>query len=180
MKYRLSSFVETGCYKGDGIAAALEAGLRTVRSCDISTEHGRHCRERFEGDGRVRIVEGESEAALAVILREELGPALFWLDAHYPALYGREELENEQTRYPVPRELAIIHRTRRGAAKDVILVDDLRVLEAADNPRWRSAENPEYFVVRGHTLASLTEAFRKSHEWRVDGDQEGILVITPR
>ena len=79
-QYGLSTFVETGCYLGDGIATALAWGFERVFSCDLHPDHVGHCRRRFAveiQDGRVAIFEGDSVAVLEEkILPAMAGPAL--------------------------------------------------------------------------------------------------------
>jgi len=180
LQFELEAFVETGCYQGDGIAAVLAAGFWAVRSCDIDARMVEHCRNRFAGDARVRIEIGDSVSALGRILGEDLGPALFWLDGHYPAFYGLGELETAVTRFPVPQELELIHLFRKGAVSDVILVDDIRVVNAPDNPRWRPGEVADYYRVDLTSLAELCQKFEDTHELEVDGQQEGLLVLSPK
>jgi hypothetical protein len=175
--YSLECFVETGCFQGDGIATAITAGFRLVRSCDIGPEYVARCRQRFTGCPNVLIAESESISALTRQLLEPLPPCLFWLDAHYPAFYG--SAETEQTKVPVLEELSLIRRLRRGAPNDVILIDDIRTYNTPDNPRWNPEEVHDYYRVTGITLADVTNQFAKTHEFRLLHEQEGILAMLP-
>jgi hypothetical protein len=176
-RYHLDSFIETGCYQGDGIAAALAAGFPSVCSCDINPDCVRHCEARFGGSQSVSLFAGDSLSALPEMLRACGEAPLVWLDAHFPAYYGLEEPAG--TRFPVREELRLLAKTP-SFAHMVILIDDIRVIEAEDNPRWRAGENPDHLVVSGLALADLTSVLESTHFHEVYMGQEGILVVTPR
>lgn len=177
--YGLSTFVETGCFEGDGIAAALTAGFHDARSCDIDMKRIEHCRRRFFGQAEVVLRHGASWQVLSDLMPALNSLTLFWLDAHYPKFYDLPELETPRTRFPIQLELTQIFSMRQGAAGDVILVDDMRVINALDNPRWSPGEVSDYFRIDGLTIDELTSPFSKSHVATIDCQQEGLLVLTP-
>jgi hypothetical protein len=179
-RFGLEVFVETGCYLGDGIGTALAAGFIKAYSCDIAVGHFNACASRFAGDSRVHLHVGQSLSFLEDVLQEPFERALFWLDAHYPGHYGMNDLENPETKFPLLQELALIHRLRSGAPQDVILADDMRVICAPDNPRWRAGEVGPYYRIEGIRMSDLSGPFASTHEGNVDGQQEGLLVLTPR
>lgn len=176
--FDLHVFVETGCYLGDGIAAALGAGFSRVYSCDLDENRVRECEIRFPEE-EVILFHGSSLECLKQILADVSEPCLFWLDAHYPAFFGMADLENEQTRFPVLEELALICCMRDGAAGDVILIDDMRVIASPDNPRYRAGEVADYYRVKDLSIASLVVPFTNTHKADIDDQQEGILSLRP-
>lgn len=179
-RFGLSTFVETGCFQGDGIAAALEVGFESVLSCDISLEFVERCRSRFGGNGSVTVHQLDSLTFLDRVLPTISGPTLFWLDAHFPHVFGLEERERSVGRFPLPEELARISALKADVSKDVVVADDLRVIADPENSRWRAGELPHELVVRNLTIAKLIQPFKGSHNWVLDGRAEGALVLTPR
>lgn len=179
-RYGLSTFVETGCYRGDGIAAALEVGFERAFSCDISHEFVRQCRDRFQGDDSVTIFELESLAFLRQVLPSLSGPTLFWLDAHFPHVYGLDQFESSIGKFPLPAEIALIATLKPDVGWDVVVADDLRVIADSRNPRWRPGELPEELVVRNLSITELFQPLAPSHELMVDHRAEGALILTPK
>lgn len=178
-RYGLTTFVESGCYRGDGIAAALEAGFELALSSDIAPVHAKLSIDRFRGDDRVRITVDSSTSALREQMPLIRGQALFWLDGHFPGHYGLHELESPETKFPLVKELQMIRELRPPFGRDVILADDMRVVDAPDNPRWQPGEVSEYYRIE-ISIADLTKPFLATHDAVVDCKQEGILVLTPR
>jgi len=177
--YGLRTFIETGCFQGGGIAAALNAGFEDVYSCDIDPASVEHCQNRFADNDGVHLLASESTMAITEFCRISQHPSLFWLDAHFPTYYGNEGADTASTRFPLPLELEIISK-RANIASDVIAFDDLRVIHSDDNPRWRDDEVPDYFVIEGLTLGALTSPFNATHEFQAILAAEGIGLLTPR
>lgn len=138
-----------------------------------------HCKSRFGGNSRIEILEGNSLSCLQQVLSRDLGPTAFWLDAHYPAFYDLPQLENDHTRFPIRQELALIREKREYVFMDVILVDDMRVIKAEDNPRWRPGEVSDYFLIDHISITELIAPFLKTHHASVENWQEGVLTFTP-
>ena len=133
-QYDLGTFVETGCWKGDGIQAALDMGFSTVYSCDCNEDWVNHCHVRFSGDNRVVVELVKSVDFLKKLFQDELRgvDALFWLDAHFPNYCsGGNKFDDEgDLRFPLVEELRLI---KSNTSKSVIYCDDMRVL--ADSGR---------------------------------------------
>ena len=85
----LRSFVETGTAQGDSLAVAgTVPEFVALHSIEIIPTVAAAARLRFEKDKRVQIWEDDTRHALPLILKElPEGPALFWLDAHFPAAH---------------------------------------------------------------------------------------------
>ncbi len=69
---------------------------------------------------------------------------------------------------------------RGGAAHDVILIDDMRVYNSPDNPRWNPSEVPDYYRIDHISIADLTGPFLATHDVRMMHEQEGILTLIPK
>src|SRR4051812_42358595 len=89
-EFALDSFIETGCFEGAGIAAAFDAGLDRICSCDISADRVNQCRERFRGRDGLSLFEGTSLSVLPKMVPAAGMAPLVWLDAHFPSYYGLE------------------------------------------------------------------------------------------
>src|SRR5580658_3608056 len=129
--YGLRTFVETGSHEGEMIAQVLRepAVVDRVYSVELGdevnpgTRYPEKCRQRFKGDARVRLWEGDSVVALPMMLAEFDGPCLVWADGH---ANGPEDPDPRH--FPLRAELALLATPgspyyREGS---VILVDDAR------------------------------------------------------
>lgn len=112
--------VETGTYRGDAIAAALEAGFPDVRSVELSPQLYDDAAARFAGDGRVRLWLGHSAARLPEMLAGVVTPATFWLDAHYSGGFTAGDADD----CPLLAELAAI--AAHPIKTHTIMIDDVR------------------------------------------------------
>lgn len=177
-QFRLTTYVETGCFLGRSLRLAQQAGFGDLLSCDICERYVLQCRKRFPG---ARIVHGDSLSMLRRCLPTRMGgPALFWLDAHFPATFGLPE--TAANRYPLPHELELIRTLRRGWQHDVIAMDDLRVIRDRRNPRWRPGElrGRHAACYQDITLAELCQPFQATHEIALLQQAEGVALFLPR
>lgn len=117
--YDLRSFVESGTSYGDGVAAMLPY-VDVVHTIEAWTQAYDHSTARFSGDTRVTIHFGDSGLLLPEIL-DEVGPSVFWLDAHYSG-DGTACLEKET---PIVAELSAISRSSN-RDDHCIVIDDAR------------------------------------------------------
>lgn len=113
-----SVFVETGCDRGEGIAAALEAGFETIISIELSLASVENARNRFRGQP-VTVLWGGSAQTLTAVLNDLDEPATFWLDAH------------PDDSSPIIAELAVFAQYPLNT--HTILVDDRRLMHGAWN-----------------------------------------------
>ena len=136
-QYGCRVLFETGTGLGDAVKYASYFRLDKLISVEIHPALAAQAQAEIGRDPRVRIVCNSSEAALRSELPKipKSTPILFWLDAHFPgADYGLGDYTGEQDqdrRLPLQRELALIAELRAGA-RDVLLLDDLRVYEDGD------------------------------------------------
>jgi hypothetical protein len=114
-------FIETGTGMGDGVSAALTAGFDTVYSIELNPELHEHCKERFQGDPRVKLILGNSLDELPKLLEEIPEPFFVFFDAHYSG--GPYIGENMKTF--LPKELASIESFSGKFKDSIIVVDDM-------------------------------------------------------
>jgi len=121
-RYRLRTFVETGTYTGEMVAAMSDHAQRIISIEVDPTLHAKAIR-RFAGRPHVRVLLGDSAHLLPTVLASLDEPALFWLDGHYMGEgSGRGDEET-----PVIAEMTALaaHRIRG----HVVLVDDARLFD---------------------------------------------------
>jgi hypothetical protein len=121
--YGARAFVETGTFRGDTVARVLPR-FDAIISFEIFAPLAAAARQRFSGEPKVRIIEGDSGALLEDAIGGISQPILFWLDAHYSGPgTGRADEDS-----PIAREMAVIHETRIAAGhRDAVLIDDARI-----------------------------------------------------
>jgi hypothetical protein len=122
-KYRNPVFIETGTYKGGGVAVALEAGFEAIHSIEVDWDRYIQSSRRFLGK-KVMIHLGDTLDVLPLLLRKIRRPATIWLDGH--AMSAQDSIAG-RIRYPLIEELEIV--LRNGVKKHTILIDDRRVFE---------------------------------------------------
>lgn len=182
-RHGLVSFVETGTGAGAGVLQAVKAGFGAIHSVEVVDELVEAARRQFQKVPAVKIWRGASSGVLPLILKElPEGPALFWLDAHFPgADYGLGEYEGEKDlarRLPLEEEVAIIRRHREGQ-RDILLIDDARIYQpgpygAGDLP----ADWPPLAGVK-RSLDFVREAYSRTHGVVVDYAQQGYVMVVP-
>ncbi len=111
--------IETGTFKGDMIFAMLRHFDR-LYSIEMGRDLFLAAKKRFENEGHVKILEGDSGKRLPEILKELAEPAAFWLDAH--ASGG----ETARGRIDTPIEKELKEVLNHPIKKHVILIDDAR------------------------------------------------------
>jgi hypothetical protein len=117
---RFRTFVETGTYTGE-MVAAMRPYFDRVISIEMAPPIYERTKRRFTGDSGVQLLLGDSGVLLPQVLAALDHPALFWLDGHYMGgATARADLDS-----PVRRELAALlrHRTRG----HLVLIDDARL-----------------------------------------------------
>jgi hypothetical protein len=171
-KYQISNFVETGCHTGSGIRHAIMNGIQNIYSCDIDKKFVDACQQQFP---QAIIMHQHSVDFLDGIANIIPGNCLFWLDAHFPELTGGKS-NNEEERFPLFKELALLSK-KDGIEKDVILVDDIRVIISPDNPIKQ--EFDDQYKIHGTTIKQLTDLF-PNHKSEIVNFQEGLLFFTPK
>jgi hypothetical protein len=119
--FALSTFIETGTFKGDTIAS-LRQDFDKLISIELSEDLHEQARRRFAACPNVIVIKGDSASQLPRALGECDGSgALIWLDAHYSGGGTAKGAQNT----PIIQEVESIHRC--GSGRDVIVIDDLRL-----------------------------------------------------
>ena len=176
---RLQAFVETGILDGDGIAVALHYGFPRIHSCDIDPASIERARRRFS-QNNVFLSLGDSREFIQEMAASVQGPAVFWLDAHFP-----DHAAGEVGEFPLPDELKTLHG-RAGIEKDVIICDDMRCIPGDDNPTLIPrthpdiASNPDRFIQSQLCLRALWEPFKSTHDMYLICEETGVLLLVPR
>lgn len=143
-RYGLKILVETGTYRGD-MVEAMKQDFDRVYSIELSSVLFQAARRRFQNDGNVEILHGDSADLLHGVLSMLDQPALFWLDAHYS---GGETARGARDT-PVLVEIESILRSSDSA--HVILVDDARLF--GRDPAYPSIDEVIRLVRRYRTDA---------------------------
>ena len=121
--FGLTTFMETGTFRGDTTAVAARI-FESVHSFELSAELHANALKRFSGQANVHLHHGDSAELLPRILasgpREKI---LFWLDGHFsggPTAQGKLNT-------PILDEIRAI--AAAGIKDCVVLVDDLRCFQ---------------------------------------------------
>jgi hypothetical protein len=172
--------IETGTWKGDGVAALLRAGYARVVTIDVDPAAGERALSRADVDAsRVDVVCGDSAQVLGDVLARWTGPALVWLDAHYPSAYGALGTE-----LPLLAEVRALAAS--GRRRDLVVADDLRIYgaPASTGPLPEESGDPLRRVPlrRGGSgeLAEVTRLLSATHDLQFTDDDGGYLVALPR
>ena len=125
-RYSIRTFVETGTYLGD-MVAATRGKFDKIVSIELDVTLWKTAKEKFASYEHISILQGDSSTILPSVVASISEPCLFWLDAHYS---GGTTARGE-TETPIMKELhAVLDREGAG---DVILVDDARLFVGKDD-----------------------------------------------
>lgn len=150
-QFGLTTFVETGTYKGDMIAAVRDT-FTHIYSLEAHKPFYDRAVERFAADARIQILYGDSATELANLLATLQEPALFWLDAHGGQFARRSD--GTEAPAPVRPELEAI-LTHSQVADDVILIDDVHTF--VRGTKWGAGVWQEIEALREQWLAQHPE-----------------------
>jgi glycosyltransferase involved in cell wall biosynthesis len=134
----LTTFVETGTFKGDAVAIAAPYVERVV-TVEFSRPLWEEAVKRFSGDARVEALLGNSPEVLARI-RPTLGDTstLFWLDAHWCVA---DNTAGDHSQCPLLAEISAIGTL---GETSVILIDDARLFLAPPPQPYDVAQWPTF------------------------------------
>ncbi|MDE2101759.1 MAG: hypothetical protein KGL39_31220 [Patescibacteria group bacterium] len=177
-RYGLTNFVETGTCEGDGLRYAHALGFDSYFSCDINLKHVEKQRAAFP---HAFIMCSDSVNAVKTIAWSLTGPTMWWLDAHYPVMYGSDadRILPEHV-IPVYQELeAASHK--QDVHRDVFILDDIRIIEARDNPRFKPGELDDLGIptLQGYALRDFRDLL-PNHAARVVHEGTGALIFEPK
>jgi hypothetical protein len=180
-EYSINYFFETGTWKGDAVAHALQFPFEKIISAEIIPSIADEAKWRFQNETRVKIVEASSAEALSAELPSLNGNCLFWLDAHFPGadagLEQYDAIKNEDIRLPLEKELTIIHEIRKNY-QDVLIVDDLRIYE--EGPYENGNSPADTLPQKNRNLDFINRLFDKSHITIKTYRNEGYLLLFPK
>ena len=95
-KYNLKYLIETGTGAGETLSYVKNLPLELIQSCEIEKTQFNTLKEQFTNEN-IKLWNGSSTVMLKSMLNEIDGPALIFLDAHFPgAGYVRNEFKTEE------------------------------------------------------------------------------------
>jgi SAM-dependent methyltransferase len=145
-RYGVKTLVETGTYLGD-MVEAMKKDFKQVYSIELSKDLYEKAKERFDGEGNIELIHGDSATELGVLLDKLDHPALFWLDGHYSAgITARGEKDT-----PIYEELE--HIFKHKIPGHVVLIDDAR--EFGTDPAYPSVEELTAFIIGKNPKAEI-------------------------
>lgn len=172
-QYDLNTFVETGCWKGDGVLTTLFLDFEQIYTCDIQkTCADAVCTRFINFSERITVSHEESVPFLEKTFNKLKSKSCFvWLDAHFPELHGGEPTSSG---FPLLEELDIIRKFID--VRSVILIDDIRVL--ADSPRMDFDQKFKMTTVK---LSDILDKMRKTHFFcdAFNNMWEGLVLLLP-
>jgi hypothetical protein len=127
----MEEFIETGTFEGHTTAWAAKH-FTHVTTIELSPTYHAAAQARFAASSNVRVIAGDSGAALHAVVTNLQAPAIFWLDAHWSGL----DTAGGEVECPVLAEIALINAS---PLAHVVLVDDARLF-CAPPPRPHRAE----------------------------------------
>ena len=173
--YDLVDFIETGCWKGDGIGYAFDSGYESVYSCDIGLEYVTMSQQKFP---LANIEHSESLTYLSNLLPNKTNKTLFWLDAHFPDIYGEAEF-SEEFRIPLIPEIKLIKKLKPNYKDDVIICDDMRTFRSDKNPTYTVNELPEKHLV-DVDWDKFVNILSDTHDFELINNYDGVIIFYPK
>jgi hypothetical protein len=133
-EYPADWYIETGIYRGDSLALAVEAGFKNIIGLELFEEHIDFCKHRFDlyqRPGRINLYHGDSAMDLFGIIEHITGTTTFFLDSHSQMLEGEPDMDNP---FPLLAELEQIKVWNAIGGKHqppVIIIDDMLLWQPA-------------------------------------------------
>lgn len=132
-QFDLNVLVETGTFLGDTVEY-FKNKFEKVTSIELAEELAIRAQKRFQSDGNVSIIQGDSGKLLKSIVEQSREPILFWLDGHYSSEFyiGDEYIKTAKTNVntPIEEELKSILESKQF---HVVLIDDARLFTGLDD-----------------------------------------------
>ena len=180
-KYNLKYLIETGTGAGETLSYVKNLPLKLIQSCEIEESQFTVLKEQFSNDN-IKLWNGSSTIMLKSMLNEIDGPALIFLDAHFPgAGYVRKEFKTEkysiEDTLPLEQELKLISEWKY-VNDSVIVVDDLRIYKAGNYEGGDWPEREELFGKIDYNF--LYDIFNETHIIVEKMVHQGGLVYIPR
>ena len=173
-QFNINNFVETGCADGSALRYMLPSGIN-LYSCDINPAMASQCQREFT---EAEIIATNSLDFFDIINKKIEGPCLFWLDAHFPEYHGFK-MDTTEFDLPLYAELLKI-KEKAHYEKDVIIMDDIRVIDSPDNPRFIRGEIDGIVPLEKRSLQAFIDVFVDTHNYHLYHEDQGYLVFTPK
>lgn len=180
-KYNLNYLIETGTGDGETLSYVRNLNFNLIQSCEIEQTQYDRLKERFT-DPNIKIWKGDSKSVLQLMMYSIDGPALFFLDAHFPGTgYVRSEFKSNQyslqETLPLEQELEVISNWKH--SKDsVIVVDDLRIYKSGNYEAGDWPEREQLFGQLNYDF--LYSILNKTHDVTETLSQQGGIIYTPK
>ena len=174
---KLTCMVETGTWKGDGVAYALSEGFNRIHSIDMNLDFVTEARGRFTEVPGLTIWHDVSVSALPSILAQvRKERVLWWLDAHLQDFYGMPIAATHPL--PLRQELEIIAASR-DVSHDVFIIDDLRIYEDIPGEHnW--PERIEYARYGNQGIEFIYKSLALTHTIHRDFRDQGYVLALPK
>lgn len=131
-------YVETGIWRSDSLAMAMEAGFKKIIGIDISPEFIQFAKDRFDLQNfplpGLQLIQGDSAECLWDAIKDIDQPITFFLDSHFSLLEGEEKGKNP---FPLLDELCQIDR--HPIKTHTIIIDDFLYMTHPDITIWTRA-----------------------------------------
>ena len=106
-EYNIRTFIETGTYLG-AMVQAVSNEFEKIYTVELDKKLYRRAKFIFKNNRKIRVILGDSEKKLPVLINKIHSPTIFWLDAHYSrGITSKGKLES-----PIKAELRCILRSK--------------------------------------------------------------------
>lgn len=180
-KYKIDTLIETGTYKGDAVAHALQFEFKKIYTIELIEEFFNESVNRFKNNNKITLINNNSKEGLVEIFSKyNVGNCLFWLDAHLPNLYQNKysgDYKNKkELLIPLEEELKVIIQNK-DVSNDVFIMDDLRMCERG-NYRAGNWEGVINAGVGG--INFIFNILGNTHNIERIYDDHGYVLCTPK
>lgn len=155
-------FVETGTFFGDTIQF-FKNNFTRLYSIELSEELADRAKKRFQNDGNISIVKGDSSVELSKILKEIDEPCIFWLDGHYSSEFwlGKEFIQTSKGKKDTPIREELNQIFNHKIKDHIILIDDARLFtNQHDYPGIKKIKRMTSKLLPSHTFEVKNDIIR--------------------
>lgn len=180
-KYNSEFLIETGTFKGTAIEYALKFGFKKIFSIELLKKYYDYCSEKFKNNDNIVLLNGTSpESLMEILIHNDIGNTIFWLDAHLPNHHDKtisnDYVENKDLLIPLEEELKSIINNK-DISRDVFIIDDLRIYEKGGFVKG------EWYDVINSGIGGIDFIFNllsNTHDIQRIYDGEGYVLCTPK
>lgn len=181
----ITSFVETGAGRGWSLAYAAKHDFLRLLSCELHPELYQEVVRNFADDPRVEVRCEESVDFLAWCADALAGPALFFLDAHFPggADFGlttyAESRRADDSHLPLKGELSVL-RSYSALSDSMVVIDDSCIYLEGDFQAGPCAPESRASPQATEGVTHLLEELAETHDLTHLLLDQGYWVLRPR